>query len=426
VISNSIAVALSLAIASPRLQENPRPAASPDLARSLMVPMDHAVPERGCLSIDYELGAAFDAAKPTVLVLADAQQFFLRKGAVAGIQQSQFGAEFNVVGVIGRGSSHAFVEKALDASGKPDWVEAWRIFRAEQWIDDIDAVRKAIVGENGKILLYGASGGSWLAQQYLARHGSHAERAFLASPLNPFAVGDLGLKSDRFSEEIAAYDPKLPSELAAALRRYATDRERLVMTLQRQNFFVPPESIAAARADLIRALAAGDDQRYLAARKEYQVDEVSRLFESNDVIPIRVRLFESLYPSHEHERLGGAGFYPNIENQATFAAPLLALVKAAKIDAPTFESSANHRLGTEVFILAGRFDHTVDYRSAIATAASYPRHHLFIAADDHMFAKLAADGTYAKLVRTFLAGGFDSDSYRTALRGAEGFRWREN
>src|SRR5262249_49168921 len=157
------------------------------------VPIDHEAPEKGALSIDYEFGAPFDPAKPTVIVVADAQQFYVRKGAMAEIQKTDFGPEFNVVGVIGRGTSRAFIEKTLGTDGKPDWALAWRIFRAEQWIEDIDAVRKAVVGDEGMVSLYGASGGSRLVQQFLARHGRHVARAYMASPLNPFAVGELRL-----------------------------------------------------------------------------------------------------------------------------------------------------------------------------------------------------------------------------------------
>jgi pimeloyl-ACP methyl ester carboxylesterase len=379
----------------------------------------------GSAAIHAEFGAPFDQTKPVLFVITDAQQFYVRRGAVAKLQKERFGDAFNVVGIVGRGFTPAFIKAAMRPDGRPDWERAWGIFAAEEWVEDIEAVRQTIVGPKGKILLYGQSGGAFLVHQYLAKYGRSVARAATPAPLNPFLVGRLGLNSDRFWEEVGASDPELHALLRQALQRDPADRGRLAMTLQRQNFFVSPGQLAEARARLIRALAAGDAEAYQKAREAYQVEEVRSFLGSPQGIPMRVRLFEFVLPSGALGRLAGDRFYPDLENQRNFAAPLLELYEKGRIPAPSWDAAALHRLDTEVLILAGVRDHTVDYRSAIALAFLYPRGQLFLADDDHQFHQMNSDGTQHALVRAFLASGAQSSAFQAALRAAERRRWRE-
>jgi pimeloyl-ACP methyl ester carboxylesterase len=412
------------------LVADPEPAtlhdAPPDgLGKTIEVPLDHQAPRKGRASLYYEFGARYDSKKPVVLVIADAQQFHVRRGAMAGVQRHRFGDGLNVVGIVGRGATKPFRDATLDHHGRPDWEKAWRVFNSGQWVEDIDAVRQAVVGERGQVFLYGVSGGALLVHEYLARHGEHAGRAFTAAAVDPFHEGELGLNSDRFWLEIGAHDRTLQATLRDVLRQHADDRPRILMTLQRQNFFIPPEKLQQARADLIRALAAGDDRRYEEARRAYQVDAVHAFFESPEGIPVRVREFEFLYPSGALPRLRGEAVYPNHENTYNFAKPLVALCDAGKIPAPSLDLARLHRLDTEVLIVAGRWDHTVDYRTSIALAACYPRSGLFIADDDHRFGRLEKSGAMTKLIRAFLGSGLSSAEWRGVLKAAAPHRWRE-
>jgi pimeloyl-ACP methyl ester carboxylesterase len=400
--------------------------AADGLGKTIEVPLDHQAPDKGRSSLYYELGAPYDPKKPVVFVIADGQQFYVRRGSMAGIQKATFGDGMNVVGIVGRGATKAFRDAAVDADGKPNWEKAWRVFHSGQWVEDIEAVRQAVVGARGQVFLYGVSGGALLVHEYLARHGAHVGRAFTSAAVDPFHEGELGLNSDRFWQEIGAHDAGLQGALRDVLRRHPDDRPRILMTLQRQNFFVPPEKLQQARADLIRALAAGDDKRYEEARKAYQVDAVHDFFASPEGIPIRVREFEFLYPSGALARLKGEAIYPNLENTYNFARPLVDLCAAGKIPEPFLDLARLHRLETEVLVVAGRWDHTVDYRTSIALAACYPRSRLFIADDDHRMTRLQKSGAMTKLIRAFLGSGFASDEWRTALKAAAAHRWRES
>jgi pimeloyl-ACP methyl ester carboxylesterase len=398
------------------------PSAPP--THTVKVPIDRENSTLGTAAIRAELGAPYDPAKPTLFVIADAQQFYVRPGAMAKLQEDRFGDGFNVVGIIGRGSTPEFVRASLGRDGEPDWAKAWGIFSSDEWIADIEAVRRAILGAEGKVLLYGQSGGAFLVHQYLARHGEHVARAVTPAALNPFLIGELGLDTDRFWAELGASDPALHDEVRKALARHANDRERVVMTLQRQNFFVAPERLAAERARLVRALAAGDDTAYARARREYQVDAVREFFDSDEGIPIRVRLYEFVVPSGSLRWIGGNALHPDLENQRNFAAPLLALDEKRRITAPTWNRRALHALDTEVLVLAGARDHTVDSRSSIALAYSYPKGTLFLADDDHQFHRMAEAEVLDPLVRAFLLLGPTAAGTRRAFAAADSFRSR--
>lgn len=130
---------------------------------------------------------------------------------------------------------------------------------------------------------------------------------------------------------------------------------------------------------MIRSLAAGDRSEYDKDLPLYEVDSISKLEQSNDAIPQDVRVLELLYPTGAFAGTSGNLVRPLIDTQGEFIHPLLYLVNAGKVPPPTFSQEPAHALRTEVFVLAGRFDEAVDYRTSIALAYMYPKHYLFIA-----------------------------------------------
>ena len=74
-----------------------------------------------------------------------------------------------------------------------------------------------------------------------------------------------------------------------------------------------------------------------------------------------------------------------------------------EISVRAMDLSALTRVGASVHILAGRFDHTADYRVQTALAAHFfPQHHLMRLADDHDFLVLGKTGLYSELVQAAL------------------------
>lgn len=398
-------------------------AAQPTLTHTISVPLDYEHPGEGRAQLAYEFGAPFDPRKPTVILVADGQQFYVQPGAAARLQHDLFGPDVNVVGLITRGTTPAFVKAALSPVGKADWLRAWHIFKSSQWIEDIEAVRKAVVGDR-PAMLYGRSGGAYLVHQYLAVHGDHINRAFTQSAVNPLIARTLGIRLDRFWDALGQTDPGLRPVLLEALQRRPEERVRMLLALQRQHFFVPEDQEASERRRLIRAFAEGDETTYADLLKAYQVGDIMTLLSSNDAIPQNVRVLELIGPSGEFES-PTAPVSPLIDPQKVFAGPLLELEHAHRIAEPAFDLGPAHRLRTEIFILAARQDEAVDYRTSIALAYAYPVHALFVANDNHTFLKLSSDGEDGRLLRAFFVDGLESSAFATELEAADSHRWRE-
>jgi pimeloyl-ACP methyl ester carboxylesterase len=106
----------------------------------------------------------------------------------------------------------------IRAGGHIDWLLAYDILRSQEWIDDIEAVRKAVVGSTGQISLYGRSGGSLLVHQYLAKYPDNVRMVFTQAAVNRFIDAEFRLNSDHFWDEIGQYDRSLQSVLTLTNR----------------------------------------------------------------------------------------------------------------------------------------------------------------------------------------------------------------
>jgi hypothetical protein len=388
--------------------------------RELRVPFDHSRPGDGTFPLGYQLLSPFDPRRQTVFVVADGQQFFLTPQAFAPSVSPIFGDAFNVVGVFSRADAPE-VQARVGTGAGVDWAEAHRLLRAEQWLDDIEVVRVALLGLDGRIGLYGRSGGGLLVHQFMARHGQHVERVYTQAAVNPFLAARYGLLSDRFWEELA---PGEQSRLADVLAGGRYPRRRIARLFQRQNFFVPGGELPAARMALIGELETGDEAAIARRETDYQIDAMAALEASPRGPAIRVRLFEFFAPIASLFRRDDTILRPDLENSAAIAEPLMALLRAGAVPAPTMDFAALHALPAEVNLVAGRWDHTCDYRTQIALAASYPNGRLLLLDDDHVFSRLNASGKLPELVRALLLGR-QSPGHAAALASIADLRWSE-
>jgi hypothetical protein len=104
------------------LQARPKPVTS---SGELVVPVDHFAPNAGTFALRYELGASFDAAKPTIMLVVDGQQFWIRPGVAAALQNDLVGPRFNVITVVPRSQAKPLLDR-VSAGGSVDWPEAYR------------------------------------------------------------------------------------------------------------------------------------------------------------------------------------------------------------------------------------------------------------------------------------------------------------
>ena len=393
------------------------------LFHTINVPIDYTKPNMGTTTISYELGAEFSKNKPTVFIIADAQQFYIRKGAVAGLQTTLLDLTFNVVGVIGRNNNQDLKELVTDNLGKVNWEKAHDIYSWQQYVNDINEVRKKVVGESGHIFLYGQSGGGFLVHQFLSIFGQYVDKAFTGAAVNYFIDAELGINHDKFWEEAIEQNPAFITKFKDLTTKNQIDRDLIAMLFQRQHFFV--DSLKTEREHLLNTLLANDTIAINQYKDKYQITAIQRFYASDDGIPIRVRLFEFIYPLLRNFQIDTNKLQPDKENLYFSAVPLIESYNNNLIKPQGMSFLPLHKLGTEVFILSGRYDHTADYRSQIALASSYPSHYVLIADDNHTFNNLKNDGMYQKLILSFFKTQTISAMGEIIENEFSNYQWKE-
>lgn len=383
-------------------------------------PLDHSKPGGMPIGIPYIVVGKFDPSRRTVFILADGQQFYIRED-VLGTYRSVFGPDVNVVGLGGRGSSKDLISH-LGSPASADWVAVYEALRYEQWVHDVDLLRKQLVGPDHKILLYGVSGGGRLVHEYMTLHGSSVASLYTGSTVFQPLEAEFGLQADRFWRDLPVSEKR---SLEASLSARPEHRDFYAWLLQRQNFFVRLEDLAAERRKLIAAIAADDRSALQDYAKRYQVAALQDLMKTPEAFRIGVREYEFIYPLLENGR-EPSEFLPDQIVSAMTARPLLELRAAGKIPAPFVDLRKLHSSEAEALLVAGRYDHVGDYRAIIALASHYPNHLLLLLNEDHqMQSKLGDQKALRNALIAAWTKGLSSADFRTALAAIEPLRWRE-
>jgi hypothetical protein len=394
---------------------------------TVQVPIDHDEPSRGSIDLPCEWVAPPQPGRRTVLVIADAQQFYVRPGGAARISQSLFGDRFNLLAIVGRSRAEG-IAKLLGRDGTTDWHAAWRIFRARQWIGDIDAVLRSVggYGDPRQLMLYGRSGGAFLIQQAIVRNPGIASRLFMQAGVNHELDVLLGSVPDRFWPELRESDPLLGQRLLAFFRTHPQDRSRAIALLQRMHFFVPAADLAATRKLLIEKIIARDATALAEFASLYQLDALAALRSTPEGIASTVRLAEFALP-HRDPRLVGDHITPDIEQLFITAEPVMTALDAAE----RYRSMTNWtqlvQYRGEALLVAGRHDQTCDYRTQRHIDRLIPGSLLLLLDDNHVFDRLGKSSLLPPLLQAFAAEGLQSTGFEKAVQEltSEKLMWSE-
>ncbi|HYG29642.1 MAG TPA: hypothetical protein VD887_05435 [Allosphingosinicella sp.] len=385
------------------------------------VSLDHDRPGLGRFPLRCEWGAEPRSRRPTVVVVADAQQYFVRPGGAARLQRDLFGDTLNVLAIVGR-SRAPELEPLILRDGGPDWEAAYRLLNWRQWARDADAVlRQLDLGER-EFGLYGRSGGAHLIHQLLTLRPDLRGRAYVQAAVNhPLDVA-WGLGADHLWEQLSASDPAATRDLAAWLERRPTRRRDLVLVLQRQHFFETIEALPAARLTAVRAFLRGDDAAIAGMRERYQIAAIEQSRGTLEGIGAAVRVYEFASP-HADPRARAAPLRPDVEALFHYAHPLAEAGYRPPVTVTDWPRLRDQRMA--VLQVAGRHDHTADYRTQIGLAGLTRGARLLLLDDDHVFKRWTAAGTQPALIRAFFGEGMESNAFRSALAAVEPLRWRE-
>ncbi|WP_372949860.1 hypothetical protein [Mariniphaga sp.] len=391
-------------------------------AQSIEVPVDYSNPGLGKFDLEYEFGSEFDPAKPTVIVIADAQQFYVSKGRVKKIQEELFGDLFNVLGIITRGNNQELRNKVTTDDGETDWDKAYSIFQSFQYVNDIHSAINQVVKNQEDVYLYGQSGGAFLITEYLSVFpDSQVKKVFIGATVNPSVEAQLGLNHDNFQREFLAENQFAQMQLEQIIEENYFSRELVAQLFQRQNFFVEKSGLNAARTELMEKLYRKDTASINSYIKDYQINALNGFLASDFGIPIRVRLAEFIYPIMERLNSSESKFYPDLENSYHIALPVLNKKDETmrEIQIP-FNQDKLREFNGEVFILSARYDHVADYRSSVYLSGVLKNCKLFLVDDDHTFKRLKSNDNYAKIIQDFF-----TQNGEIVVSRYDKYRWKE-
>lgn len=393
----------------------------PAFPLGISAPMDHDTPSAGTFDLQCEWGAPPRSDRPTAIIVADAQQFYVRPGGAARLQSQLFGADLNVLTIVGRSRSPA-IERLVRANGWLDVPLASRLLNWRQWVGDLAAVIAHLRLPADQVALYGRSGGAHLIHQFLTRHDRLASRAFVQAAVNSELDVAWGLGSDSFWSEIRRDSPEVAAELLKFVVQHPTRRRDLVLVLQRQNFFEPLEALPAARVRAIRAFLAGDESKIAEMLERYQINAIAATRDTLEGIGAAKRIGEFARP-HPDPRHSTGSLSPSIEALFYFGEPFV-----SSSGTPAEPTADYHRLrdqSCEVLQIAGRWDHTADYRTQIGLAGLTRNSKLVILDDNHVFDRWTSSGLQPGLIQAFMAGGLRSNATQDALKRLAPLVWNE-
>lgn len=270
--------------------------------RYIQIPIDHQDPSLGNFTDFYLLSPGFKVGSGVVFWLFDNQQ-----EAVGMINSSEdfeyFDADLGGLSYVligNRGVSPTLFPEVFNKDGSVNYPLALKLYGSNQQIDDIEAVRrdmqsKGLLPQDGKIMVYGGSGGGVLVQQYLDKYGEHVSRALIASSGSP----DLARKHNvTFMKNTYDSNPSVAESYSALSQVKDDDDDSDTASLAFMLFKVGLEGDTELQKKIVNSktdmLALGDKLAYL---KTWLVPSnnfplIHLLLDAPGELEVKVRIYE--------------------------------------------------------------------------------------------------------------------------------------
>lgn len=186
--------------------------------RYVNLPLDHGDSSSALYRAFYILSPSFTPKASAIFFLTDGQMELVGPNSnVSFFEEELPGLPWVVIGH--RGHSPTLFPEVYRA-GEVDLTRAMHLYGSAQRVEDIarvrlDMVTQGMLGPDGRIMIYAASGAGVLAQQYLQRHGEHVSRVLLTSTGAPDLARERGWD---YARNFAEFDAAAASELADVTR----------------------------------------------------------------------------------------------------------------------------------------------------------------------------------------------------------------
>jgi pimeloyl-ACP methyl ester carboxylesterase len=162
----------------------------------------------GKLKVYYKTPFGFDANKPTLLIINGGPGG--DHGIVHGYDALK--NDFNLVGFDHRGLGCTKIISRRDSGYTA------HIYEMAKSADDIDAIRKDLVGEDGKWFVYGISYGGMLAQKYAFKYQANIEGLILDSTFHRATA--INVARHQYIDLFINHDPIIMNMFLSIINRY--------------------------------------------------------------------------------------------------------------------------------------------------------------------------------------------------------------
>ncbi|MDD5091898.1 MAG: hypothetical protein PHQ23_13405 [Candidatus Wallbacteria bacterium] len=279
-------------------------------------------------------------------------------------------------------------------------------------------LKKGLLPEHGKIMMFATSGGGILVEQYLEKYGHNVTRALIESSCGVDVARKHGrtifsVLTDRFKSE----NTELYRKLEQIVENGRVNRKLFTYMIQRPPFFnLAGESVSI---DLINEVAAGRLWKYRRnllkpPQNFYFVDYMCHLPVS---IATRVRIYEvfseDLFTYWQGSFSTINLMYEWAQNMVSdfLEAQKQGLIQPFKLDL----SASRKKYGGEFMIMYGDKEHTISWEVAKITASEYPESAFALFHEVHLMEEPANVDLYRSLRRTFFQEGLNSQKFRDLM-----------
>ncbi len=386
----------------------------------LQLPIDHNDPSKGNFTDFYILSPDFKQGQEVIFWLFDNQQEAV--GMINSSDDFEYfennlkGLSYVLIG--NRGVSPTLFPEVYNKNGTVNYNLALKLYGSSQQIEDIEAVRqdmqkKGLLPPDGKIMLYGGSGGGFLVQQYLDKYGSHVSRALIEFSGAP----DIAQQHNvTFASNLYEQNPDA-AKLYFVLSQNET-RTSLAFTMFKLGLEGDKESQTRIVESQIEGAKLKD--KYLYFKKwinpPYNFPLVSFLIGIPSELEVKVRIYE-LTGADLKEYNPASPQEVNLMYEWTGAilADFLKANADGIISVPHFSLNRSNYTG-EVMVWSGTKDQDFNKQTAKWISDSYPNSQQAIFNDTHKRDRY--DDYYSNFRKAFFITGLNSSETQSYFQDA--------